>query len=141
MTVPSPVDALEIENRANGEVPIIRIEPSSGWVSLRLRELWEYRELLYFLVWRDVKVRYKQTALGAAWAILQPVLTMLVFTVFFGRLAGVSSDGVLYPIFAFSALLPWQLFAFALTQSSNSLVDNAPVLTKVYFPRLILPFA
>src|SRR2546422_6260514 len=111
MTVRSPLDALEIENRANGEVPITRIEPSSGWVSLRLDELWEYRELLYFLTWRDVKVRYKQTFLGAAWAILQPFMTMVVFSVFLGGLAQVPSDGLPYPLFAFCALLPWQLFA------------------------------
>src|SRR5438105_8979479 len=95
-------------------LPVLRIEPSPGWVSLRLGELWEYRELLYFLVWRDIKVRYKQTALGAAWAVLQPLLTMIVFTVFFGRLAKIPSDGIPYPVFAYTALLPWQLFAYAL---------------------------
>ena len=121
--------------------PFVRRQARPGWVSVDFAELWHYRELLLFQALRDIKVRYKQTALGAAWAILQPVLTMAAFTIFFGRLAGVPSDGVPYPIFTFSALLPWQLFAFALTQSSNSLVDNAPVLTKVYFPRLILPFA
>lgn len=121
--------------------PFVRRQARPGWVSVDFAELWHYRELLLFQALRDIKVRYKQTALGAAWAILQPVLTMAAFTIFFSRLAGVPSDGVPYPIFAFSALLPWQLFAFALTQSSNSLVDNAPVLTKVYFPRLILPFA
>ena len=121
--------------------PFVRRQARPGWASVDFAELWHYRELLLFQALRDIKVRYKQTALGAAWAILQPVLTMAVFTILFGRLAGVSSDGVPYPIFAFSALLPWQLFAFALTQSSNSLVDNAPVLTKVYFPRLILPLA
>src|SRR6202166_2709699 len=103
--------------------PFLRIEPSQGWASLRPRELWEYRELLFFLVWRDVKVRYKQTALGAAWAILQPVMTMVVFSVFFGRLAKMPSDGIPYPVFAFAGLLPWQLFAFALSESSNSLVS------------------
>ena len=121
--------------------PFVRRQARPGWVSVDFAELWHYRELLLFQALRDIKVRYKQTALGAAWAILQPILTMAAFTIFFGRLAGVPSDGVPYPIFAFSALLPWQLFAFALTQSSNSLVDNAAVLTKVYFPRLILPFA
>lgn len=121
--------------------PFVRRQARPGWASVDFTELWQYRELLVFQALRDIKVRYKQTALGATWAILQPVLTMAVFTIFFGRLAGVPSDGVPYPIFAFSALLPWQLFAFALTQSSNSLVDNAPVLTKVYFPRLILPLA
>ena len=122
-------------------VPIIRISPSRGWVSLRLRSVWEYRELLYFLVWRDVKVRYKQTALGAAWAIIQPVLTMLVFAVFFGRLAKVPSDGVPYPLFAYVALVPWTFFANALTQASNSLVTSGNLITKVYFPRLIMPVA
>src|SRR5499426_2770861 len=121
--------------------PFVRRQARPGWVSVDFAELWHYRELLLFQALRDIKVRYKQTALGAAWAILQPILTMAAFTIFFGRLAGVPSDGVPYPIFTFSALLPWQLFAFALTQSSNSLVDNAAVLTKVYFPRLILPFA
>jgi lipopolysaccharide transport system permease protein len=121
--------------------PFVRRQARPGWANVDFAELWHYRELLLFQALRDIKVRYKQTALGAAWAILQPVLTMAVFTILFGRLAGVPSDGVPYPIFAFSALLPWQLFAFALTQSSNSLVDNAPVLTKVYFPRLILPLA
>src|SRR5215510_659763 len=121
--------------------PFVRRQARPGWVSVDFAELWHYRELLLFQALRDIKVRYKQTALGAAWAILQPVLTMAVFTIFFGRLAGVPSDGVPYPIFAFSALLPWQLFAFALTQSGNSLVDNAAGLTKVDFTRLILPFA
>lgn len=118
---------------------VLRIEPSRGWVALRVKELWEYRELLYFLVWRDIKVRYKQTALGAAWAVLQPVLTMLVFTVFFGRLAKVPSDGIPYPVFVYTALLPWQLFAFALTESANSLVGNQNLIKKVYFPRLVVP--
>lgn len=117
------------------------IRPASSWTSLGLKELWEYRELLYFLVWRDVKVRYKQTALGAAWAIIQPVFMMLVFSLFFGRLAKVPSDGIPYPIFTFCALLPWQLFAHALTESSNSLVANERLITKVYFPRLVVPIA
>jgi lipopolysaccharide transport system permease protein len=117
------------------------LEPSNGFIKLNLRDVWAYRELLYFLIWRDVKVRYKQTALGAAWAILQPVLTMAVFSVFFGRFARMPSDGVPYPVFAFAALLPWQLFAFALTQSANSLVENQNLITKVYFPRLIVPLA
>lgn len=117
------------------------IKPSRGWVSLRLDELWEYRELLYFLTWRDIKVRYKQTALGAAWAILQPVLTMVVFSIFFGKLAGVPSEGLPYPIFAYTALLPWQLFSHALTESGNSLVTSQNLITKVYFPRLVIPLA
>ncbi|MGE0128194.1 MAG: ABC transporter permease [Blastocatellales bacterium] len=118
-----------------------RIEPSSGWVSLKLAELWEYRELLYFLTWRDVKVRYKQTALGVAWAIIQPLFTMLVFSVFFGKLAKVPSDGIPYPIFCYTALVPWTLFANGLTQSSNSLVGSSNLITKVYFPRLIIPMS
>src|SRR5437016_13764988 len=121
--------------------PFLRIEPSRGWISLRLGELWEYRELLYFLVWRDIKVRYKQTALGAAWAILQPVMTMVVFSVFFGRLAKMPSDGIPYPVFAYAALLPWQLFAYALSESGNSLISNQGLITKVYFPRLVIPIS
>jgi lipopolysaccharide transport system permease protein len=123
------------------DVPVIRIEPSKGWVSLKLRELWEYRELLYFLVWRDVKVRYKQTVLGAAWAIIQPFFTMVVFSVFFGRLAKIPSDGIPYPIFSYAALVPWSFFAHGLTQASNSLVGGANLLRKVYFPRLAMPIA
>jgi lipopolysaccharide transport system permease protein len=120
---------------------VILIRPSKGWVPFNLRNLWEYRELLYFLVWRDVKVRYKQTALGAAWAILQPFLTMIVFSIFFGRLAGIPSDGIPYPIFTYTALLPWQLFSHALIESSNSLVTNERLITKVYFPRLVIPMS
>lgn len=121
--------------------PIITIAPSRGWVSLRVHELWEYRELLYFLVWRDIKVRYKQTVLGAAWAIIQPLMTMVVFSVFFGRLAKMPSDGVPYPIFAFAALVPWTFFAHGLSQASNSLVGSANLIKKVYFPRLVMPIA
>jgi homopolymeric O-antigen transport system permease protein len=123
------------------ELPHTIIRPSRGWVSLQLRELWRYRELLFFLAWRDVKVRYKQTALGAAWAVIQPLFTMLLFTLFFGRLARVPSDGIPYPLFSYAALLPWQLFAYALTESSNSVVANERLITKVYFPRLIVPLA
>jgi lipopolysaccharide transport system permease protein len=137
--VPQPNgDAVE---QMGDALPVSWIEHSRGWVSLRLGELWKYRELLYFLVWRDIKVRYKQTALGAAWAVLQPLLTMIVLTVFFGRLAKIPSNGVPYPLFAYTALLPWQLFAFALTESANSLVGNQSLITKVYFPRLIVPLA
>ncbi len=121
--------------------PSFRIDPPTGWTSIGFRELWDYRELLYFLTWRDVKVRYKQTALGAAWAIIQPLFMMLVFSLFFGRLAKVPSDNIPYPIFTFCALLPWQLFAHALTESSNSLVANERLITKVYFPRLVVPIA
>ncbi|MBT3878934.1 MAG: ABC transporter permease [Candidatus Scalindua sp.] len=117
------------------------IKPSRGWVPLRLRDLWEYRELLYFLTWRDIKVRYKQTVLGATWAIIQPFFTMVVFSLFFGRLAKIPSDGIPYPLFAFAALVPWTFFANGLSQSSNSLVGSAELITKVYFPRLIIPVA
>ena len=120
-------------------VPVIRIEPTSGWVSLRLAELWEYRELLYFLTWRDIKVRYKQTALGASWAVLQPLMTMVVFSLFFGKLAKIPSDGIPYPVFSFAALIPWTFFANGLTQSSNSLVTSSNLVKKVYFPRLAIP--
>jgi lipopolysaccharide transport system permease protein len=126
---------------APGNLPVLLIRPARGWVSLNLRELWEYRELLYFLIWRDVKVRYKQTALGAAWAILQPFLTMVVFSVFFGGLAKVPSDGIPYPVFSFAALVPWQLFAHALTESGNSLVASQNLITRVYFPRLVIPIS
>src|SRR5437868_745565 len=117
------------------------IRPPSGWASIGLKELWEYRELLYFLTWRDIKVRYKQTALGAAWAIIQPFFMMVVFSLFFGYLARVPSDGIPYPIFTYCALLPWQLFAHALGESSNSLVANERLITKVYFPRLVVPLS
>ena len=117
------------------------IKPSRGWVPLKLRDLWEYRELLYFLTWRDIKVRYKQTALGASWAIIQPFFTMVVFSLFFGRLAKIPSDGIPYPLFAFAALVPWTFFANGLSLSSNSLVGSAELITKVYFPRLIIPVA
>ena len=119
--------------------PIVRIEASRGWASLGLGDLWEYRELLYFLVWRDIKVRYKQTVLGAGWAILQPFFTMIVFTIFFGRLASMPSDGVPYPIFAYAALVPWTFFANGLTQAINSVVGGSNLIKKVYFPRLIMP--
>lgn len=119
----------------------IRIEPTKGWVSLKLKELWQYRELLYFLVWRDCKVRYKQTALGVAWAVLQPALTMLVFSLFFGRLAKVPSDGVPYPLFSLAGLIPWTFFANGLTTSSGSLVTSANMIKKVYFSRLAIPVA
>lgn len=119
----------------------IRIQPSKGWVSLQLRTLWEYRELLYFLTWRDIKVRYKQTVLGATWAIIQPVFTMVVFSLFFGRLAQIPSDGVPYPIFSYAALVPWTFFANGLTNSSNSLVQSANLIKKIYFPRLTMPIA
>jgi len=123
------------------EVPCILIRPSKGWRLINLRELRAYRELLYFLAWRDIKVRYKQTVLGAAWAIIQPFFTMVVFSLFFGRLAKVPSDGIPYPIFSYSALVPWTFFANGLTQSSASLVAGAALVKKVYFPRLVLPIS
>lgn len=121
--------------------PVLIIGPSRGWVRLKLRELWEYRELIYFLVWRDVKVRYKQTVLGALWAIIQPLFSMVVFTVVFGRLAKMPSDGIPYPLFSYSALLPWNYFAQGLSSSSDSLVGSANLIRKVYFPRLVIPIA
>lgn len=121
--------------------PVVRIRPSKGWVSLRLHDLWVYRELLYFLTWRDIKVRYKQTVLGAAWAIIQPFMSMVVFTLFFGKLAQMPSDGIPYPIFSYAGLLPWTFFANALGQSANSLVGSASLIKKVYFPRLTVPIA
>ncbi len=117
------------------------IEPQGRLAGPRLREVWAYRELLYFLVWRDVKVRYKQTVLGAAWAILQPLATAAVFTIFFGRLAGIPSDGLPYPLFAYAGLLVWTFFAQGLAQSSASVVGSANLITKVYFPRLVIPFS
>jgi lipopolysaccharide transport system permease protein len=119
----------------------LRIKPGTGWRAINLAEIWRYRELLFFLTWRDIKLRYKQTALGVAWAVLQPLATMAVFAVFFGKLANMPSDGKPYALFVLASLLPWQLFAFALTQSSNSLVAEQRIITKVYFPRLIVPIA
>ena len=123
------------------DVPILCIRPSRGWRHLNLQELWQYRELLYFLSWRDIKVRYTQTVLGAAWAIIQPFMTMVVFSLFFGKLAKMPSDGIPYPLFAYAALVPWTFFSNGLTQSSNSLVQSANLLKKVYFPRLIVPIS
>jgi lipopolysaccharide transport system permease protein len=122
-------------------LPKVIIKPSRGWLTLRLNDLWQYRELLYFLAWRDIKVRYKQTVLGAAWAIIQPFFTMVVFTLFFGKLAKIPSEGVPYPIFSYAGLLPWTFFAQAMNQSSDSLVGNANLITKVYFPRLVIPLS
>ncbi|NIM97860.1 MAG: ABC transporter permease [candidate division Zixibacteria bacterium] len=129
------------QQAAASDLAVIRIQPSRGWVSLKLRELWEYRELLYFLTWRDIKVRYKQTVLGAAWAIIQPFCTMVVFTIFFGKMAKVGSDGLPYPIFSYAGLLPWTFFAHGLSQSSNSLVGSSSLIKKVFFPRLIIPIS
>lgn len=127
------------------EMPVTYIRPAKGWIGLNLSALWAYRELVYFLTWRDIKVRYKQAALGLSWAIIQPVVNMVIFTLIFGRLAGLKTDAAVpqewYPIFSFAALLPWQLFQGALQRSGISLVGNANLLTKVYFPRLIIPFS
>jgi lipopolysaccharide transport system permease protein len=123
------------------KVPTIVIRPPRKWVPVDFHELWEYRELLYFFTWRDVKLRYKQTGLGIAWAVIQPLLMMVIFTLFFGRLAGIPSDDVPYPLFAMTALLPWTLFAEGMTRSTVSMVANANIMTKVYFPRLIMPVA
>ncbi|HXX19656.1 MAG TPA: ABC transporter permease [Candidatus Acidoferrum sp.] len=121
--------------------PVLRITPPARWWEVPFDELWEHRELLYFFVWRDIKIRYKQTAIGAAWAILQPLLTMIVFTLFFGRLAHIPSEGLPYPIFYYSALLPWMYFAASLQNATNTIVENQRVITKVYFPRLALPLS
>lgn len=123
------------------DTPVIRIEPSKGLVSLHLKDVWEYRELLYFLTWRDIKVRYKQSLLGVGWSVLQPLLTMIIFTFVFGRFAGVPSEGVPYPLFSFAALLPWQYFASAVGRSGVSIVNSSNLIAKVYFPRLIIPLS
>ncbi|MDO9546773.1 MAG: ABC transporter permease [Pelolinea sp.] len=128
-----------MDNKDNERKSIIK--PSHGWAALNLRDLWSYRELIFFMTWRDLKVRYKQTLLGASWAILQPFLTMVVFSIFFGTLAKVPSDGVPYPIFSYTALIPWALFSKALQDASRSLVANSHMITKVYFPRMILPLS
>ena len=129
------------ESKAVTSPPMFVIEPTEGFIALDLRELWHYRDLLYFLTWREISIRYKQTVLGFAWAILQPLLTMVVFTVFLGRLAKVPSDGVPYPVFSYLGLLPWTYFANAVTRSGTSLVSNANLLSKVYFPRLLIPLS
>jgi lipopolysaccharide transport system permease protein len=122
-------------------LPSIVVEPGRGWTKINLRELWDYRDLLFFLTWRDINVRYKQTVLGAAWAIIQPFLSMIVFSFFFGKLAQIPSEGVPYPIFSFAALLPWQYFSTAMANSANSLVNSSNLLSKVYFPRLLIPLS
>jgi len=132
---------IESTTTTSSDEEIIFIKPTKGWGSLNLRELWLYRELVYFLTWRDLKVRYKQTALGAGWAILQPVLSMIVFSIFFGGLLSVPSEGVPYPIFSYAALLPWGVFAKALNDTGRSLVSNRAMLTKIYFPRMVIPLA
>lgn len=131
-----------LQNEKKTDLPVLVIEASTGWQAINFRDLWRYRELLYFLTWRDVKIRYKQTVLGAAWAVIQPVMTMVVFTIFFGRLGGMSQFAdAAYPIFVYSALLPWTFFAGAVSQSGQSLISAERLLTKVYFPRLIIPWS
>jgi lipopolysaccharide transport system permease protein len=144
--MPPPVEldispSIHVDDSRHGSTPVIYIKRSRGLVSLRLGELWQYRELLYFLIWRDVKVRYKQTALGIAWAVVQPFFTMVIFSLFFGRLAKMPSDGVPYPLFSYCALVPWGFFANGLNMGSNSLVESANLIRKVYLPRLTIPIA
>jgi lipopolysaccharide transport system permease protein len=141
MTTVTQSDLQENTPQQKQDLPYMRLEPSNGWVSLKLDELWEYRELLFFLTWRDISIRYKQTVLGGAWAVLQPFMTMVVFSLFFGGLAKIPSDGVPYPIWSYAALVPWGLFANGLQMSSNSLVGNANLIKKVYFPRLVIPIS
>jgi lipopolysaccharide transport system permease protein len=136
----NPSVAASLSNRPSG-LTTTRIEPPRGWLDLRLKELWDYRELLYFFVWRDVKIRYKQTAIGVLWVVLQPLLTMLVFTLFFGKLAKMPSMGLPYPVFYFAAVVPWMYFSTALLTATNVVVEHQRVITKVFFPRLILPFS
>ncbi len=126
---------------ATPEIPHLVIEPRDSWRALNLRDLWRYRELFYFLTWRDVKVRYKQTSLGVAWAVIQPLFNMLIFTLLFGKLAGLPSDNIPYPLFAYAGLLPWTFFSNAISSSGNSLVGSSHLITKVYFPRMIIPAA
>ena len=125
----------------SSELPRTRREAPKGWALPKIRELWEFRELLYFFAWRDIKVRYKQTVMGVLWAIIQPFLTMVIFSLFFGRLANIPSEGLPYPVFSYAALVPWTFFSNALSQASNSLVINANMIKKIYFPRLALPIA
>ena len=132
---------MEVKSFKTESLPVIQLKPLKGWVSLNLREIAEYHELLYFFIWRDIKIRYKQTVLGASWAIIQPLFTMVVFSLFFGRLAKVPSDGIPYPLFSFAALVPWTFFANGLSLGSNSVVNGANLVTKVYFPRLVMPLA
>lgn len=133
--------AMSVSDVSDPAEQITIIEPLEGWVSLNLREVWEYRDLLFYMTWRDITVRYKQTVLGATWAILQPLMTMVVFTVFFGELAKIPSNGVPYPIFSYTALLPWTYFATGVTRTASVLVSNTNLIKKVYFPRLTLPLS
>ena len=140
VTAPQQAASASLASPASS-VPIVRIEPPRGWLELRLDEVWAYRELLYFFMWRDIKVRYKQTVVGVVWVVLQPLMTMGVFTIFFGRLAKLPSQGLPYPVFYFAALVPWAYFSTALASCTNIVVNNQHVITKVYFPRLVLPLA
>ncbi|HVB58245.1 MAG TPA: ABC transporter permease [Candidatus Acidoferrales bacterium] len=137
----SATAATETSTLATATKPVLRIAPPAGWCEIPLGELWSYRELLYFMVWRDIKIRYKQTVIGAAWAVLQPLMTMIIFSLVFGKLAHIPSEGMPYAIFYYSALLPWMYFASALQNATNTIVENQRVITKVYFPRLALPLA
>lgn len=139
--VTAPVST-PVERDSARQYPVVRIQPSRGWVDLQLPDLWQYRELLFFMIWRDLKVKYKQTILGASWAILQPIITMVVFTVVFGRIARIATGtDIPYPIFSYSALVAWSFFAGALGGSANSLVGNSRLIKKIYFPRLVIPIA
>src|SRR5712672_3495667 len=135
-----PESAAPLQTQASAPA-VVRIEPPRGWLELRLAEVWEYRELLYFFAMRDIKIRYKQTAIGVLWVVLQPLMTMGVFTIFFGRLAKLPSEGLPYPVFYFAALVPWMYFNYALQNATNVVVENQRMITKVYFPRLVLPFS
>jgi lipopolysaccharide transport system permease protein len=129
------------ESACPPDVPVLRITPPSRWWVIPFGELWAYRELLYFFVWRELKVRYKQTVVGAAWAVIQPFMTMLIFSLFFGKLANIPSGGLPYPVFYYSALLPWMYFSSSLQNATGKIVENQNVITKVYFPRLLLPIS
>jgi len=135
------IDMDKVEQAGTTAAPVTVIRPPKGWLPVNLRELWAYRELLYFFTWRDIKVRYKQTLFGFAWAVMQPLFTMIIFSLFFGALAKIPSEGIPYPLFSYAAVLPWTLFSEGLTRSSNSLVAEANLLQKVYFPRLLMPLA
>ncbi len=137
----SPLAVAASASSPDRSTPRILLEPARAWPSLKLGEVWEYHELIYFFMWRDITVRYRQTILGAGWAIIQPLFTMVIFTLFFGRLAKVPSDGIPYSLFAFCGLVPWSFFAYGLNQASNSLVGNSSLVKKVYFPRLAIPIA
>ena len=135
------INPTDISRSANFEPPVKIIRPLDGWLPIALKELWEYREQVYTFAMRDIKVRYKQTALGAAWAVIQPFMMMVIFTIFFGRLAKIPSEGIPYPQFSYAALLPWTLFSEGITRSTNSMITNANIMTKVYFPRLVMPLS